>query len=92
MIVERYLQLRPRLRQVLEVLAAGWNIKGIADQLGIDQKTAEAHRTKLLQRLGLRSAVEAPRFYLENKPNRHRAPKAGRHEVPSKPSAIRTNS
>jgi two-component system response regulator FixJ len=58
-----------RLRQVLEMLAAGWNIKEAADHLGISQKTAEIHRAKLLQRLGLRSVVEATRFYLEHKPH-----------------------
>ncbi|MFM8422206.1 MAG: LuxR C-terminal-related transcriptional regulator [Verrucomicrobiota bacterium] len=60
-------RLPPRLRQVLELLAAGWTIKEIAGRLGISQKTAEAHRTKLLQRLGLRSVVEATRFYVEHR-------------------------
>lgn len=60
-------KLPPRLRQVLELLAAGWNIKEVANRLGISQKTAEAHRAKLLQRLGVLSVVQATRFYLENK-------------------------
>jgi len=60
-------KLSPRLRQVLELLAAGWNIKEAADRLGISQKTAEIHRAKLLKRLGLRSVVEVMRFYLEHK-------------------------
>lgn len=60
-------KLPPRLRQVLELLAAGWNIKEVANRLGISQKTAEAHRTKLLHRLGVRSVVQATRFYLENR-------------------------
>ena len=59
--------LPPRLRQMLELLAAGWTIKEAAARLGISQKTAEAHRSKLLQRLGLRSVVEATRFYLEHR-------------------------
>jgi DNA-binding NarL/FixJ family response regulator len=49
------------------MLAAGWSIKETADRLGISQKTAEVHRAKLLQRLGLHSVVEATRFYLEHK-------------------------
>jgi DNA-binding CsgD family transcriptional regulator len=61
--------LPPRLRQMLELLAAGWTIKEAAERLGISQKTAEAHRAKLLQRLGLRSVVEATRFYLELHPH-----------------------
>jgi len=59
--------LPPRLRQMLELLAAGWTIKEAAARLGISQKTAEAHRAKLLHRLGLRSVVEATRFYLERR-------------------------
>lgn len=52
-------KLPPRLQQVLELLAAGWNIKEAAGRLGISQKTAEAHRAKLLRRLGVKSVVEA---------------------------------
>lgn len=57
-------KLPPRLRQVLELLAAGWTIKEAAQRLGISQKTAEAHRTKLLQRLGVKSVVDAVRLRL----------------------------
>lgn len=57
-------KLPPRLRQVLEMLAAGWTIKEAAQRLGISQKTAEAHRSKLLQRLGVKSVVEAVRLKL----------------------------
>lgn len=67
--------LPPRLRQVLEMLAGGWNIKETADRLGISQKTAEVHRAKLLRRLGLRSVVEATRFYLEHAPRPQAQPK-----------------
>lgn len=70
--------LPPRLRQVLELLTAGWNIKEVADRLGISQKTAEIHRAKLLKRLRLRSVVEATRFYLE-----HRGP------LPAHPASAR---
>jgi len=71
-------KLPPRLRQVLEMLAAGWSIKETADRLGISPKTAEVHRAKLLQRLGLRSVVEATRFYLERTSNLSSDPSAGR--------------
>jgi PAS domain S-box-containing protein len=60
-------KLPPRLRQMLEMLAAGWNTKEAADHLGISPKTAEIHRAKLLKRLGLRSVVEATRFYLAHR-------------------------
>lgn len=57
-------QLPPRLRQVFEMLAAGWTLKEVAARLGISPKTAEAHRAKLLRRLGVRSVVEAVRLRL----------------------------
>jgi DNA-binding NarL/FixJ family response regulator len=50
------------LRQVLELLAAGWTLKEVAARLGISSKTAEAHRAKLLRRLGVKSIVEAIRL------------------------------
>ena len=62
-------RLPPRLRQVLELLAAGWTIKEVAHRLGISQKTAESHRARMLRRLGLRSVVEATRVYLEHRPH-----------------------
>jgi len=57
-------QLPPRLRQVLELLAAGWSLKEVAARLGISPKTAEARRAKLLRRLGVNSIVEAIRLWL----------------------------
>jgi DNA-binding CsgD family transcriptional regulator len=57
--------LPPRLRQVLELLAAGWTLKEVAARLGISAKTAEAHRAELLARLGVRSVVEAVRLRLQ---------------------------
>lgn len=57
-------RLPPRLRQVFELLAAGWTLKETAARLGISPKTAEAHRAKLLRRLGVRSLVEAVRLRL----------------------------
>lgn len=57
-------KLSPRLRQVLELLAAGWSVKEVAARLGISPKTAEVHRAKLLRSLGVKSIVEAVRLHL----------------------------
>jgi PAS domain S-box-containing protein len=57
-------RLPPRLRQVLELQAAGWNTKEIGFRLGISAKTVEVHRGKLLRRLGVRSVIEAVRLRL----------------------------
>jgi PAS domain S-box-containing protein len=61
-------KLPPRLRQVLELLAAGWTTKEAAQRLGISQKTAEAHRARLLARLDVKSVVEAVRLKLAQAP------------------------
>jgi len=60
---EQLTKLSPRLRQVLELLAAGWNLKEVAARLGISPKTAEVHRAKLLRCLGVQSIVEAVRLH-----------------------------
>lgn len=60
-------ELPPRLRQVLELLAAGWSLKEVAARLDISPKTAEVHRAKLLRRLGVKSVVEAVRIYMAHR-------------------------
>ena len=65
---EQLKQLPPRLRQVLQLLAAGWTLKETASRLGISPKTAEVHRAKLLRRLGVKSVVEAVRLRLAAQP------------------------
>ena len=63
-------KLSPRLRQVLELLAAGWTLKEVAARLGISPKTAEAHRAKLLRRLDAKNIVEAVRLrFLTSRPS-----------------------
>jgi PAS domain S-box-containing protein len=57
-------KLPPRLRQVLELYAAGWSTKEVAARLGISPKTVDVHRAKLLRALGVRSLVEAIRLKL----------------------------
>jgi PAS domain S-box-containing protein len=57
-------RLPPRLRQVLELFAAGWSTKEIASRLGISPKTVDVHRTKLLRTLRVSSLVEAIRLKL----------------------------
>jgi DNA-binding NarL/FixJ family response regulator len=42
-----------RERQVLQLVAEGMSTKGIADLLSISVKTAESHRTRIMQKLGI---------------------------------------
>ena len=58
-------RLSPRLRQVLELFAAGWSTKEVASRLGISPKTVDVHRSKLLRHLNVASLVEAIRVKLD---------------------------
>jgi DNA-binding CsgD family transcriptional regulator len=53
--------LTPRERQVMPYIAEGRANKVIAIELGISQRTAEAHRARIFQKLGVRNAVELVR-------------------------------
>jgi DNA-binding NarL/FixJ family response regulator len=64
--LEQLENLPPRLRQVFELLSAGWPLKEVPSRLGISPKTAEVHRAKLLRRLDVKSVVEATRLHLVN--------------------------
>jgi DNA-binding NarL/FixJ family response regulator len=55
-------QLTPRQREVLQLIAGGHSTKAIADILHISVKTAETHRTQLMDRLDLHKATDLVRF------------------------------
>jgi DNA-binding NarL/FixJ family response regulator len=44
-----------RQKEVLKLLAEGQNSKEVAASLGISAKTADAHRTQIMQKMGFRS-------------------------------------
>jgi two-component system response regulator FixJ len=54
--------LSPRERQVLEALVAGHSNKVIAFDLGISVRTVEVHRSRMMDRLGVRQFAEAIRL------------------------------
>jgi DNA-binding CsgD family transcriptional regulator len=58
----RILSLSQRERQVLDNVVEGCSNKTIARELGISVRTVEAHRTRLLDRLKVRTTVEAVRL------------------------------
>jgi two-component system response regulator FixJ len=60
--LQRIGRLSRRERQVLDGLAAGRPNKVIAHDLGISVRTVEAHRARMLKRLGVRRASEAIRL------------------------------
>ena len=54
--------LSPRERQVLEALVAGQPNKVIAFGLGISARTVEVHRSRMMDRLGVRQLGQAVRL------------------------------
>ena len=51
-------QLTPRERQVFDMIVAGESNKGIAQALGISEKTVEAHRAHIMDKMQARSLAE----------------------------------
>ncbi len=54
--------LTPREREVLALAAEGLSMAAMAEQLFISPRTAETHRTNLMQKLGLQSQTDLVRF------------------------------
>lgn len=60
------IELTPRQRQVLELIAAGRANKEIAHRLRISVKTVEFHKTNLMARLGLRTTADLVKYALRH--------------------------
>jgi DNA-binding NarL/FixJ family response regulator len=60
------LELSPRQRQVLQLLATGYTSERIAKTLGISRKTAEFHRMRLMENLGLRTVAELTSYAIRH--------------------------
>jgi len=54
--------LTPRMQEVLRLVAWGYTTQQIARQLSLTDKTVEAHRSRLMQRLGLTNRAELVRY------------------------------
>jgi len=50
-------RLTPREREIIQLLAEGHRNKKIAQMLGISIKTVETHRTALMRKIGVKSAI-----------------------------------
>ena len=57
--------LSERERQVLELVALGYTHKEVGESLSVSVKTVETYRSRLSEKLGLRSRAELVRFALE---------------------------
>jgi DNA-binding NarL/FixJ family response regulator len=54
--------LTPRQRQILQLIAVGHSTKEIAEKLAISVKTAETHRTELMNRLDIHDVAGLVRY------------------------------
>lgn len=59
--------LTPREREVMERILAGKYNKVIADELNIAMRTVEVHRSRIFEKMGVRSAVELARLLSDQK-------------------------
>jgi len=59
-----YGRLTPREREVFHLIAEGMTTKEIARRLGISAKTAENHRARVLDKLGVRNTAALVRYAL----------------------------
>jgi DNA-binding NarL/FixJ family response regulator len=55
-------ELTPRQRQVLEFAAKGLSAKEIAAELGISRRTAEYHKARIMDSLGLQNVAELVQY------------------------------
>ena len=76
---EKLARLTARERQVLEQAALGLHAKEIGATLGISPRTVEVHKTRIMEKLGVRNVAELVRFALaapsfdgKSKPNGRR--------------------
>jgi two-component system response regulator NreC len=59
-------KLSPRERQVVKLVGEGHTTKEIASVLSISVKTAESHRTRLMQKLDIHSTAELVRYAIRH--------------------------
>jgi DNA-binding NarL/FixJ family response regulator len=60
-------QLSDREYQILTMLAAGQTLTEIADELALSVKTISTYRTRLLEKMHMKSNAEITRYAIENK-------------------------
>lgn len=65
---EKLGRLTAREREVLEQAARGLHAKEIATALRISPRTVEVHKTRIMEKLGVRNVAELVRFALAAKP------------------------
>jgi FixJ family two-component response regulator len=67
-VTARVASLTPREREVMDLIVAGLPNKQVAIRLNITEKTVEVHRRRVLQKMGVHSAVDLVRLVLGHQP------------------------
>jgi RNA polymerase sigma factor (sigma-70 family) len=65
---EKLGRLTPREREVLQHAARGLHAKEVAAALGISPRTVEVHKTRIMEKLGVRNLAELVRFAIAATP------------------------
>jgi len=60
------LQLTPREREIVQLIAEGKSNKEVADSLSISVKTVETHRANIMSKLDLRAVADLVRYAIRN--------------------------
>lgn len=60
-------RLRPREREILQLLAEARTSKEVAVKLGVSAKTVDAHRANIMRKLNVHSVAELVRYAIRNK-------------------------
>jgi DNA-binding CsgD family transcriptional regulator len=64
--VKTVAELTGRQREVLQLIAEGKSAKEIAATLGISPRTAETHKYKIMDELGLRTGAELVQYAIRH--------------------------
>ncbi len=67
-VAARVADLTPREREVMDLIVAGLPNKQVAIRLNITEKTVEVHRRRVLQKMGVHTAVDLVRLVLGHQP------------------------
>lgn len=63
----RHERLTPREREVLRLIAAGYQLSQIAERINLSPKTITTHKTHLMEKLGVTNNVELIRYAVEHR-------------------------
>jgi DNA-binding NarL/FixJ family response regulator len=65
--VERFSELTPREREIIQLLGEGHSNKAISARLGISVKTVETHRAAIMRKLNINSFAQLVRYAIRNR-------------------------